>query len=89
MNRAMLDGMSWRMSEVYASCVDRLLINLARHFQFIKDGAPIPGSWDYQVRKLAEMGAVTRESEEIILATLGDADEALQGMLEEAIRNGL
>lgn len=85
----MLDGMSWRMSEVYASCVDRLLINLARHFQFIKDGAPIPGSWDYQVRKLAEMGAVTRESEEIILATLGDADEALQGMLEEAIRNGL
>lgn len=89
MNRAMLDGMSWRMSEVYASCVDRLLINLARHFQFIKNGAPIPGSWDYQVRKLAEMGAVTRESEEIILATLGDADEALQGMLEEAIRNGL
>lgn len=77
------------MSEVYASCVDRLLINLARHFQFIAEGSPIPGAWEYQVRKLAEMDAVTRESEAIILATLGDANEALQGMLEDAIREGL
>ena len=77
------------MSEVYAACVDQLLINLARHFQFIKDGAPIPGSWDYTVRKLAEMDAVTRESEQIILSMLGDADENLRGLLEEAIRNGL
>lgn len=77
------------MSEVYAACVDQLLINLARHFQFIKDGAPIPGSWDYTVRKLAEMDAVTRESEQIILSMLGDADESLRGLLEEAIRNGL
>lgn len=77
------------MSEVYAACVDQLLINLARHFKFIKDGAPIPGSWDYTVRKLAEMDAVTRESEQIILSMLGDADQALQNALEEAIRNGL
>ena len=77
------------MSEVYAACVDQLLINLARHFKFIKDGAPIPGSWDYTVRKLAEMDAVTRESEQIIMAMLGDADESLKGLLEEAIRNGL
>lgn len=77
------------MSEVYAACVDQLLINLARHFKFIKDGAPIPGSWDYTVRKLAEMDAVTRESEQIILSMLGDADESLRGLLEEAIRNGL
>ena len=40
MNRKALDGLSWRMSEVYAACVDQLLINLARHFKFIKDGAP-------------------------------------------------
>ena len=77
------------MSEVYAACVDQLLINLARHFKFIKDGAPIPGSWDYTVRKLAEMDAVTRESEQIILSMLGDADESLRGLLEEAIINGL
>ena len=89
MNRRALDGLSWRMSEVYAACVDQLLINLARHFKFIKDGAPIPGSWDYTVRKLAEMDAVTRESEQIILSMLGDADESLRGLLEEAIRNGL
>ena len=89
MNRRQIDDMSWRMSEVYGSCVDQLLVNLAKHFKFIKDGAQIPGSWDYQVRKLAEMDAVTVESENIILSTLGDADEALRGMLEEAIRNGL
>lgn len=77
------------MSEVYASCVDQLLVNLARHFKFIADGSTIPGVWDYQVRKLAEMDAVTRESEAIILSMLGDADESLQGLLEEAIRNGL
>ena len=89
MNRNMIDGMSWRMSEVYAAVVDRILVNMARHFAFIKDGAPIPGSWEYQVRKLAEMGQVTRESEAIILETLGDADYALQGMLEDAIRDSL
>lgn len=89
MNRRQIDDMSWRMSEVYGSCVDQLLVNLAKHFKFIKEGAQIPGSWDYQVRKLAEMDAVTVESENIILSTLGDADEALRGMLEEAIRNGL
>ena len=77
------------MSEVYGSCVDQLLVNLAKHFKFIKDGAQIPGSWDYQIRKLAEMDAVTVESENIILSTLGDADDALRAMLEEAIRNGL
>ena len=89
MNRRMIDGMSLAMSDVYASCVDRILVNMARHFAFIKEGAPIPGSWEYQVRKLAEMDQVTRESEAIILDMLGDADYALQGMLEETIRDSL
>lgn len=89
MNRRMIDGMSWRMAEVYGAVVDRLLINLARHFAFIKDGAPVPGSWDYQIKKLAEMDQVTRESEAIILDTLGDADYTLQAMLEEIIRDSL
>ena len=89
MNRRMIDGMSWRMAEVYGAVVDRLLINLARHFAFIKDGAPVPGSWEYQIRKLAEMDQVTRESEAIILETLGDADYTLQTMLEEVIRDSL
>lgn len=89
MNRRMIDGMSLAMSDVYASCVDRIIVNMARHFAFIKEGAPIPGSWEYQVRKLAEMDQVTRESEAIILDMLGDADYALQGMLEETIRESL
>ena len=89
MNRRFLDDLSLAMADVYAAVTDRLLINLARHFKLIKEGNPVPGSWDYQVKKLAEMGQVTRESEAIILETLGGADEALQGVLEEAIRNGL
>ena len=89
MNRRMLDGLSWRMAEVYAACTDQILINLARHFRFIKEGTTVPGSWDYQVRKLAEMGQVTRETEAIIIEMLGGGDAALQQMLEEAILNGL
>lgn len=77
------------MGEVYAAVTDQLLINLARHFKYIKDGAEIGGAWSYQVRKLAEMGQVTRESEQIILNMLGDADAALQTILEESIREGL
>lgn len=89
MNRYRIDALSWRMAEVYGATVDQLLINLARHFRFISQGAPIPGSWDYQIRKLAEMGQVTRESERIILEMLGDADHSLQGLLESAIEDGL
>lgn len=77
------------MGEVYAAVTDQLLINLARHFKYISEGAPIGGAWQYQVRKLAEMGQVTRESEQIILNMLGNADEALQTVLEESIREGL
>ena len=89
MNRRLIDGYSWRMADVYAAVVDRILINLARHFQFIQEGSPVPGAWDYQIRKLAEMGQVTRESEAIILEMLGGADEALQGMLEAVIKDSL
>ena len=81
--------MSWRMAEVYAAVTDQLLVNLARHFKFIKEGAPVSGSFDYQIRKLAEMGQVTRESEEIILSMLGGADETLRNLLESTIRESL
>ena len=89
MNPTFINNMSWRMGEVYAAVTDQLLINLARHFKYIKDGAEIGGAWSYQVRKLAEMGQVTRESEQIILNMLGDADAALQTILEDSIREGL
>lgn len=89
MNRREIDGLSWRMSEVYADCVDKILVNLARHFQFIKEGEPISNAWKYQIRKLAEMDAVTQETAQIILNTLGGADKTLQGLLIESIQNGL
>ena len=89
MNPRIFEEMGWRMGEVYAAVTDRLLINLARHFQYIKDGELPGGSWEYQVKKLAEMGQVTRESEAIILESLGGADAALQEVLEQAIREGL
>ena len=89
MNPTFIDKMSWRMGEVYAAVTDQILINLARHFKYIKDGASIGGAWEYQVKKLAEMGQVTRETEAIILTMLGDADEALQEVLEASIRDGL
>ena len=89
MNPRLIEEMGWRMGEVYAAVTDQLLINLASHFKFIKEGAPINGSWQYQAEKLAEMGQVTRESEQIILEMLGGADEALQEVLEAAIKDGL
>jgi hypothetical protein len=89
MNPKFIEEMGWRMGEVYAAVTDQLLINLARHFQFIKEGMTPEGAWQYQVRKLAEMGQVTRESEAIILNMLDGADEALHQVLEEAIKDGL
>ncbi len=89
MNPRWIEEMSWRMAEVYGAVTDRILINLAHHFRYIREGAKPGGSWDYQVRKLAEMGQVTRETEAIILSMLDGADAALADLLEESIREGL
>ena len=89
MNPRFIEEMGWRMGEVYAAVTDQLLINLARHFKYIADGAIPGGAWAYQVEKLAEMGQVNRETEAIILSMLGDADGVLQELLEQAIRDGL
>jgi len=89
MNPRWIDEMSWRMGEVYGAVVDRILINLARHFPYIAEGMTPGGSWDYQIRKLAEMGQVTRETEAIILESMKGADAALADLLEETIRDSL
>lgn len=78
------------MSEVYAAVTDQILINLARHLQYFKDTGALPsGGWDYQVKKLAEMGQINRETAQIILTMLGDADGELRSVLELAIMDGL
>ena len=81
--------MSFRMGEVYGAVVDRILINLARHFPVIAEGATPGGAWEYQIRKLAEMGQVTRETEAIILESMKGADQALANLLEDTIRESL
>ena len=89
MNPRVIEEMSWRMAEVYEAVVNRILINLARHFQYINAGEVPSGTWIYQAKKLAEMGQVNRETEQIILNMLGDADGVLRTLLEESILNGL
>ena len=89
MDPRFIENMGWRMGEVYAAVTDQILINLARHFKYIADGKLPGGAWEYQVTKLAEMGQVNRETEAIILSMLGDADGALQDVLDGAIREGL
>ena len=89
MNPAFLDEMSWAMSEVYGAVVDRILVNLARHFPYIKPGQKLPGSFEYQARMLAQMGQVNKETADIIAGSLAGADEALKGVLTAAITEAL
>lgn len=89
MNPRWIEEMSWRMGEVYGAVVDRILINLARHFPYIAEGMTPGGAWDYQVRKLAELGQVTRETEAIILESMKGADASLADLLEETIRESI
>lgn len=89
MNPRFIDEMGWRMGEVYAAVTDRILINLARHFKYIAEGATPGSGWDYQIRKLAEMGQVSKETEAIILESMSGGDEALREVLEETIRQSL
>ena len=89
MNPRFIEEMGWRMGQVYAAVTDRILINLARHFPYIAEGMAPGGAWDYQVRKLAELGQVTRETEAIILESMKGGDAALAELLEEVIRESL
>ena len=89
MRPSFLDEMSWRMAEVYGAVTDRIMINLAKYFPFLKEGAKLPGSFEYQARLLAQMGQVNRETAQIITQSLAGADEALQGALEAAILDAL
>ena len=88
MNPRYIESLSWRFAEVYEACVNQILINMARHFPYLKAGQHV-GSWDYQVRKLAEMGQVNKETVEIMMQMLGGADEALRADLQAAIMDGL
>lgn len=89
MNPSFLNNMSWEMAQVYGAVTDRLLINLAKYFPFIKDSGEVMGSFEYQARMLAKMGQVHRESVQIILEHMKGADQALADILIEAIKQAL
>lgn len=88
-NPDFLDVLGEEMGRVYEACHDRLLINLARHFMFLKPGEQPGGAFEYQAKKLLEMGQLTQESVEIIRGMLDGADSALADCLEAAIVEAL
>ena len=89
MNPRAIEEMGWRMGEVYAAVTDRILINLARHFPYIAEGMTPGEVWNWQIKKLAELGQITRETEAIILESMKGGDAALVALLEETIRESI
>ena len=59
------------LEQIYTNAVSALLINIARHFRDEKT-TPIA---DWEIQKLAELGAVTRESAQIIADITGNSLE--------------
>ena len=77
------------IGNTYADCVDRLLVNIARHFKYLQPGEEPGGAFQWQARKLAELGQVNRENVEIIRRMLGDVPAELAEGLEQAIMDAL
>lgn len=88
MNPKAIDDMGMAIADVYASVVDRIIINLAHHFPYVQHDQHI-GSWQYQSLMLAQMGKVEQETIEIIAKSLGGADEALKQSIINAIFEGI
>ena len=70
------------LEQIYTNAVSALLINIARHFRDEKT-TPIA---DWEIQKLAELGAVTRESAQIIADITGNSLEEIEKALREAVR---
>ena len=84
-----LDALGEAIGRVYADCTDRLLVNLARHFIYLKPGEEPGGSFQWQARKLAELGQVNRENLKIIRSMMGGIVETVEHNLERAILDAL
>lgn len=89
MNPTLIDNMSWAMAEVYGSVVDRIIVNIAKYFPYIGKGQEPKDLFEYQVKKLAELGKLNAETVDIIAGSLGGADAALREALEASIRDAL
>lgn len=84
-----IDDLGWAIAEVYDGVTDRILLNLARYFPYIRDGKEPRQLFEYQAKMLAQMGQINKETVAIIADSLGGADAALQDALEKAIMDAL
>ena len=84
-----LDVLGDAIGDVYADCTDRLLVNLARHFRYLKPGEEPGGAFQWQARKLAQFGQVNAENIRIIRGMLADVPEEVADGLEQAILDAL
>lgn len=81
------DDFSAPIVQVYADCVDLLLQNTARHFQFaVLDRE---GVFEWETLKLAELGQLRRENLRIIAQTIGDVSGMTELALEKAMSQAL
>ena len=68
------------IEQVYSNVVDALLVNMARHFN---SGASL-ATQEWEIRKLAEMGQLNKESIEIIASLTGQNESLVMVALENA-----
>ena len=84
-----IDDLGWAIAEVYDGVTDRIILNLARYFPYIRDGKEPRQLFEYQAKMLAQMGQINKDTVAIIADSLGGADAALQDALEKAIMDAL
>ena len=69
------------IEKVYSDTVDALLVNMAKHFN---SGYSL-STQEWEIRKLAELGQLNRESIDIIARLTGQNPELVQTALENAV----
>ncbi len=81
MNKNQILWLTEPIEQAYIEATNQLLINLAKHFRSGKE----KDLFEWQAMKLAEMGALRRESIEIIAAATGEREELIRGTLRAAL----
>ena len=69
------------VEQVYSNIVDALLINMGKHF----NSGHTLSTEQWEIRKLAEMGQLNKESVEIIASLTGQNKELITAALENAV----
>ncbi len=84
-----LNRLGQPIADVYEEISGRVMLNLARYFKALKPGETPGGAFEYQAKKLSELGKLTSETRRIIGGMAGVAGTALQVALEKAIEDAL